>query len=509
MKNELDNDYEKENEANKESRDIKTYKTDFPKEIEEIKEGKATVKLCNTDKSFKAFYNPAQELNRDLSVLSIATYFTFTKYKREKDILKLPETKFKICEPLSATGLRGMRYFTELPNDKIEEIVANDMDSKAVDCIKQNMIINKVNESQFKVYQKDASQLLYSFPKYFDVLDMDPYGTAIPFIDSCLYSAKNGSLLCVTFTDMPVLCGNYPETTFYKYGAIPFKASFCHEVAKRLALFAISTSASKYKKVIKPLLSFNAEFYIRLFFIVKDSPDDCKKNSFKYGYMYHCRQCQNRFFSQIGYYEEGKIKNGKANSFVKFNNLIHNSTHCNVCDNYMCMTGPYWIDDLHDEDFINALLENLNKESFSYLKYNERLKIILNGIKEELPLKSVIFNYDYSHFSSDIGLSTPKLGLFKGALHSLGYKMAQSYYDPNLFKTDAPAEVIYDILKAYKKENYKEDYIKNIKEGTYKYNILSKEIKVAPVFVDMSKPEKTLKYPMNPTPNWGPKGKAK
>ena len=52
--------------------------------IEEISEGKVTVKLINNDKTFKAFYNPAQELNRDLTVLSIATYFNFTKFRKKK-----------------------------------------------------------------------------------------------------------------------------------------------------------------------------------------------------------------------------------------------------------------------------------------------------------------------------------------------------------------------------------------------------------------------------------------
>lgn len=475
---------------------------------EEITEGKAKVKLSNLDKTFNAFYNPAQELNRDLSVLSIATYFTFTKYKKEKEIKRLPEYKFSICEPLSATGLRGMRYFTELPKSKLNLIVLNDMDAKAVECINQNMILNNVDPSFFKIYQNDASAVMYSNLKTFDVLDLDPYGSAIPFIDSCIQSAKNGALLCITFTDMPVLCGNYPETTLYKYGAIPYKGSFCHEMAKRIALFAISSAASKYKKVIKPLLSYNAEFYIRLFIIIKDSPEDCKTNPFKYGYMYHCKNCQNRTIVPFANYQENKIKNGKVNSFVKFNNLIHDSTKCEICDSFMCMTGPYWIDDLHDEDFINSLISNLDKEDFKYLKYNSRIKLILKGIKDELPLKSQAFSYDYSKFSSDITLSSFKLGLFEGALESVGYKMVQSYYDPNLFKTNAPASVIYDILKQYKKENYKEEYLKNVKEGTYKYNILKKDIKVVPTFVEVAR-EKTLKYPMNPLPNWGPKGKAK
>ena len=56
-------------------------------------------------------------------------------------------------------------------------------------------------------------------------------------------------------------------------------------MAKRIALYTISTAASKYKKAIRPLLSINANFYIRLFIIVYDSAEDCKSNCLKHGYV--------------------------------------------------------------------------------------------------------------------------------------------------------------------------------------------------------------------------------
>src|SRR5690348_1868990 len=88
--------------------------------------------------------------------------------------------------------------------------------------------------------------------------------------------------------------------------------------------------------------------------------------------------------------------------------------------------------------------------------------------------------------------------------------MAQTYYDPNLFKTDANPSVIYDVLKKYKKENYDKDYFRNVKEESYKFKILQKEIKANPVFIEsVSGGIKGGKYLPNPTKNWGPKAKAK
>lgn len=92
--------------------------------------------------------------------------------------------------------------------------------------------------------------------RLFQVIDLDPYGTAAPFLDSAVQVKKvlhcetfvagslnlsplrinhfplrlenvfdfffqalaDGGLLCVTCTDAPVLCGKTPETCFTKYG---------------------------------------------------------------------------------------------------------------------------------------------------------------------------------------------------------------------------------------------------------------------------------------------------
>ena len=45
-----------------------------------------------------------------------------------------------------------------------------------------------------------------------DCVDLDPYGTASPFIDAAVQCVNDGGLLCVTCTDMGVLAtNNYPE----------------------------------------------------------------------------------------------------------------------------------------------------------------------------------------------------------------------------------------------------------------------------------------------------------
>jgi tRNA G26 N,N-dimethylase Trm1 len=101
--------------------------------------------------------------------------------------------------------------------------------------------------------------------KRFDVIDLDPYGSAMPFVDSALRLVKDNGLLCATFTDMRVLCSKRPGICYQKYGAAPHAKSYCKEEAMRMALYAISCAANRIGCSIEPFLSVTVDFYIRLF----------------------------------------------------------------------------------------------------------------------------------------------------------------------------------------------------------------------------------------------------
>jgi len=89
----------------------------------------------------------------------------------------------------------------------------------------------------------------------------------------------------------------------------------------------------------------------------------------------------------------------------------------------------------------------------------------------------------------------------------------QTYYNPDLYKTDAPVSVIYDIFKTYKIKSAEPDYLKKFSPTSPGFRILSKETKVTPDFEFKCEKKKSgknvvKKYLPNPTRNWGPKARA-
>lgn len=115
----------------------------------------------------------------------------------------------------------------------------------------------------------------------FNVIDLDPYGSGIPFLDSCIKAAHTPTLICCTFTDLKVLSGPDFEKCFYHYGVNKSKTGSLHEViilfknALRIVLYSANAIANKYSKYIVPKLSVYSDFYVRIFFEVNRSKVEC------------------------------------------------------------------------------------------------------------------------------------------------------------------------------------------------------------------------------------------
>jgi tRNA (guanine26-N2/guanine27-N2)-dimethyltransferase len=196
--------------------------------------------------------------------------------------------RFSILDALSATGLRALRYAREIPF--ATSVTANDMSEKATASIALNVKHNKLDE---KIHANTGNAIAYMYgfvgQKGFDVIDLDPYGTAAPFIDSAIQAITDDGLLCVTCTDSAIFASHgYLEKTYSQYGGLPFKGESCHEGGLRLILHAIASSAGRYGMAIEPLLSLSIDYYVRVFVRVRKCPTDVKLLAGKTMLVYSC-----------------------------------------------------------------------------------------------------------------------------------------------------------------------------------------------------------------------------
>ena len=96
---------------------------------------------------------------------------------------------------MAATGLRSVRIAKELGM----RVHANDL--LTADNIRENAELNKV---VLKVTDLDANHLLYINKDQNSIIDLDPFGSSIPFLHSAL--AAKPDILALTFTDLELLC---------------------------------------------------------------------------------------------------------------------------------------------------------------------------------------------------------------------------------------------------------------------------------------------------------------
>ncbi|GLB34920.1 putative tRNA methyltransferase [Lyophyllum shimeji] len=436
---------------------------------------------------------------------------------------KPPEPyRFVLLEALSATGLRSIRYAKEIP--LLKYVIANDLSPSATAAMKRNVDINDLGPTpesspsatphpgKVRINEGDACTLMYSHREEknrVDVVDLDPYGTAAPFIDAAVQSVKDGGLLCVTCTDLSVLATtNYPEKCFSNYGGVPVKAEYCHEAALRIVLHTLSTSASRYGRYIEPLVSLSIDFYVRIFVRVKTAPLEVKKALTKTSAYYICSTCQSFYEQPLGRVIEKTQAAGNTNYLFKIQNGPPVTDKCPECDSALHMAGPMWSGPLHDKDFVTKVLEHLEANEDKY-GTAVRMKGMLTVAQEEL---DVPFYFTPAKIASFFHCTTPSLEDIASALLHAGHKISRSHACAGSLKTTATRQDVHSIFRSWIKLHPVK--MENVSETSPARRLLQKEpsfvanFQKHPDTVTPSGKVKLVRYQENPTSHWGPGTKA-
>ncbi|KFD71358.1 LOW QUALITY PROTEIN: hypothetical protein M514_07158 [Trichuris suis] len=496
----------------------------------QIKEGKAIIEAKSAD----VFYNPVQQFNRDLSVAVLRTFVGDLYDSQESGVSPQKKSRLQnsphaksgisILDALSATGLRSIRFAKEVPH--VRQIVANDLSSHAVEFIKRNIKSNEVenlvlpvNEeatsygAQISLIQRFARSFMYQHratKQRFDVVDLDPYGSAAKFLDAAVQCVSDDGLLMVTCTDVAVLCGNTPETCYAKYGSMSLKSKCCHEIALRILISCIDSHANCYGRFVEPLLSVSVDFYVRVFLLVKTGPSMAKRSACKKSLIYQCASCESFVLQSLA-------RQVATSGGSKFTNALGPSVQetCNYCGGKFRIAGPIWSAPIHDMKFVERVLGQVEsmKGTDMQLGTTARLIGVLKVVREELV--DVPLYYHSARIASILHLPTPKQSILWSAILNGNYRVSASHACPSAVKTDAPNDFIWDIMRTWAKQCTPSLKMSKLSENSPAFRILSLPVKNEinfkehPLCEPTSKVQGCLRYQMNPEKNWGPRSKAK
>lgn len=236
-----------------------------------IKEGKIEIFADNpkiVSKKMGVFYNPIMQVNRDLTLALLNT---------------MPNKNMNIADPLAGTGVRAIRIIKELNIGKIKAVYINDQSKDACLLIQQNLKNNNLKKFEIDqetakhhihIFQKDANLFLLE-SKGFDYIDIDPFGTPNPFLDSAIQRMSRNGILGVTATDTSALAGTYPKACQRKYWALPKRNALKHEIGLRILIRKVQLIGTQYEKALIPIYSYTHDHYMRVFFKVEKAKTAC------------------------------------------------------------------------------------------------------------------------------------------------------------------------------------------------------------------------------------------
>jgi tRNA (guanine26-N2/guanine27-N2)-dimethyltransferase len=396
----------------------KIYEAGFPTET--VQEGKVQVvvpklKAYGITPSDYApgrapvFYNPVMEFNRDVTILAFQTY------------QRKANRKISICEPLSATGIRGIRYAIEIQG--IKKVISGDINQRSVQLASHNVILNELQKT-VKVKHKDANRLLidHSAPKKrFDIIDIDPFGTPVPYLYSAIRALRNKGLLATTATDMAPLCGVHPKACIRKYGGKPLRTEYCHELAIRFLIGCTVATAAKHDIGTQVSFSHCSDHYIRVYTEIAYGAQKADESIRNLGYVLHCFNCLHR---------ETTHKPFKEN------------LRCPECGTQMEYAGPLWLGSIFDKKFCESMLKENMQRSF---KNNSKITKLLSLAIEEADAPALYHVLD--KVSGKIGLPGPSVSAFFQALRDSGYLAVPTHFNYRGLRTDAPSLVIQKVMQ--------------------------------------------------------------
>ena len=254
------------------------------------------------------FFNPAAAFNRDVSV-------AVTEASGGRRFL----------DSLAGVGARGVRVANEVARHI--DVTLVDFNEKSLGYARRSVRLNGV-ESKCSVIREEANVYLhsrYGRDERFDYVDVDPFGTPVPFVQGAVKATADGGLISVTATDTAVLCGVYPNVCRRRYSSTPLSNHFRHETGLRILLNYCRRTAASLDIGISPVMAHSTRHYMRVYARIDVGATEADRSAGNEGFVSECRSC--RHLSAAG----------------------SPSAACEKCGGKVRVAGPLWIGSLADE----------------------------------------------------------------------------------------------------------------------------------------------------------------
>jgi tRNA (guanine26-N2/guanine27-N2)-dimethyltransferase len=338
-----------------------------------------------------AFYRQESQIARDLGVLAAAIYQQETG-------------ELRVLDGMTGSGVRALRYWLE---SGATWIWANEGNPEIQPTLEENL--RELLRQKFgKITYQDLNRLLfdcYTRRDYYDLVDIDGFGSPAPFLHSLLMATKMGGLMYLTSSDGRSATGHNPESSLKTYGAYARSHPSAHEQGLRLILGAVQLEAARLGWGIEPIFAL---FFGETYRVMMRLRETLQLNSRNYGFLGYCHHCGE--YQAVSWQKLGRAS-------------------CLQDGESLTLTGPMWLGRLHDVSSLKLMIELA--KVWKWTKQGE----LLENMCEEADFPP------YFYTLKEIGrrgkLDVPKKRALIGALQNQGYRTTKTHINPQAIKTTA------------------------------------------------------------------------
>jgi tRNA (guanine26-N2/guanine27-N2)-dimethyltransferase len=360
----------------------------------QVREGEVTVAVpeerhgASEGAGSAVFYNPVQELNRDVTVGFLRA---------------VADDCDSYLDAMTASGIRAVRAAAAG-----YDVTACDVDGEAVALARRNLAANDLAGA---VRHRNVNAHMHEH--HHDVVDLDPFGTPVPFADAAFRSADR--YVCVTATDTAPLCGAHFESGVRSYATVPRNTEFHPEMGLRVLLSAMVRTAARYDLAARPVLSHVSSHYVRTYLELESGARAADSLVERLGYVDHCQQCLWR-----------AAETGLIAAPVE---------DCPNCGQSTWTAGPIWLGPNHDADFVDEVAGAIPPTFGTAEEATNLLSTVAGELHEPT-------HYDQHRLYKRWSEPAVAMDEFLEALRAAGFAATRAHYGGTTFKTDASVDEI-------------------------------------------------------------------
>jgi tRNA (guanine26-N2/guanine27-N2)-dimethyltransferase len=309
---------------------------------------------------------------------------------------------------MGATGIRGLR----VANECSIPVTINDRDPAATDLISRNA--GRLN-LQVRIVARDVNAMLSE--QSFDAVDLDPFGTPAPFVDSAVRGTRR--FLFVTATDTAPLCGAHIKAGIRRYFAAPMNTDYHNEVGLRILLGFVTRETVKYDRGVEPLFCFSSGHFARLHLRLLRGARAADRTLARIGFVHQCKKCP---------YREEET------------GLLPQTVSCPQCGVTLQPVGPLWLGSIQNNEMLDRMRERIDRMELGTKK---DLAKIIDLCRAELPTSTY---YDYHRLAKQLRCSPPDINVVIERIAAQGWPATRTHFSGYGIKTKAPIRVILDSI---------------------------------------------------------------